>query len=321
MKKIIKLISFFVFAICLQSCEEEISLKDLGIEPKLVLYCFLSPQYDTISVSLANSQPLFSRNKTISVVEYAVVEISNDNKSWVQIPYDKACKRYLLPHSQFPVIEGTTYYIRASASGYESINASCTIPFWREVNLKPEVEFTVPSQPYVPYVDISISWQDYRGEENYYTFIGYGLQNNIGHDFINDDWFYDTTICLSSWYITAWHSTTGLILSDEGKDGEKINLLWDKHYDCTYSEFMDSYTQYDSIYVLLVQTDRNVFLYENSYQVASDMGGMESIFMIEPTLVYNNIKNGYGIFGAMTFKSYRVNFRKQTIEEAEHPKK
>ena len=320
MKRIIKLISLFVFAICLQSCQEEISLKSLGIEPKLVLYCFLSPQYDTISVSLANSQPLFSRNKTISVIEYAVVEISNDNKSWVQIHYDKASKRYLLPQSQFPIMEGRTYYIRASAENYESVSSSCTVPFWREVDLKPEIE--VGSSKYEPYVDLYLSWQDYRGEENYYTIIEYELRDIIKWgDWIDNDWVSDTATCLSSWHLTNWD--TDVIFSDEGKDGTKMRTLFDRFWNSTDLTFLDdddySYNTYDSIYILFVQTDRNVFLYENSCQTASDMGGMESIFMIEPTLVYNNIKNGYGVFGAMTFKPYRVNFRQKTIEEGYNP--
>ena len=39
------LVSLFVFAICFSSCIKPIPLKDLGLKPKLVLYCFLSPQY------------------------------------------------------------------------------------------------------------------------------------------------------------------------------------------------------------------------------------------------------------------------------------
>jgi len=36
---------------------------------------------------------------------------------------------------------------------------------------------------------------------------------------------------------------------------------------------------------------------------------------VEPTLMYNNIKNGYGIFGAMVLKNYYYILSNQSIKE------
>jgi hypothetical protein len=297
---------------------ETVSLKELGIKPKLVLYCFLSPQYDTISVSLTNSQPLFSRIRGTATVKYAMVEISTDNKNWTQIPYDENSKHYLLPQSQFPVVEGQTYYIRASAPDYEDISASCTVPFWREIGIMPDGITATSPQNGVSSAILSLSWKDYQGEENYYAFIQYDFYVSYNHEWdnINQVWVYsDTTVSLDTY---MWDNS-GVVFSDQGKDGEKMSLsatMWREGFDTEWITSEDN-QQYDSVYIIAMQTDRNTFLYENSARAAMDADGMTSIFTIEPTLVYSNIKNGYGVFGAMTFKSYLLNFRKKTIVETE----
>ena len=311
MKKIIHFITLLAFALCLGSCVETLSMKDIGIKPKLVLYCFLSPQYDTISVSLSNSQPLFSSNRGIAAIKNAVVEISNNNLHWVQIPYDKNSQHYLLLQSQFPIIEGKTYYIRASAPDYESISASCTVPFWREIDLKPEVELVLTPRDY-PYsaIDLSLSWKDYPNEENYYALMNYSFTDFSYDDYFNKSFQMD--------YLRG--ENYEVVISDEGKNGKKMKVFMESTSIASLSEFEDYCSQYDSVYIIFIQADKNAFLYENSADAAMGMDEL-SIFMLEPALIYNNIKDGYGIFGAMNFKSYRLNFRKKTIEEAEYPKK
>ena len=323
MKKIIYLISLFV--LCLVSCEEEVPVKELG-RSKLVLHCFLSPQYDTIVVYLSRSQPILSSDKVPTAdVEYAMVEISNNNQTWIQIPYSKENNCYLLPQSQFPVVEGQTYAIRASAQNFESITSSCTVPFWREMNLSPEAQFVSATKDNPYHTELSISWKDYPNEQNYYAFMRYGEYEGA---------FY------SGYYITDENSE--LIHSDNGKDGQKMNVIMNIIRYCTLSEFMnylyDDYdyygeydfyyyhANYDSIYVLAIQTDRNCFLYENSVFAYTNgrfgrfgQGELLNVLMVEPTLVYNNIKNGYGVFGAMTFKQYLLNFRQKTVVEVEIP--
>ena len=322
MKKIIYLVSFFVLVVCLTTCEEVVNLKDMGVKPKLVLFCFLSPQYDTISVYLSNSQPLFSSDRILAEVkDAAVVEISNDNQHWTRIHYNKDRKRYLLPQTQFPVMEGKTYYIRASAENYESISASCTVPFWRETNPKPELD-SVPNSEDYRYFNtlLYFSWNDYPNEKNYYALMHYNFWEGI------DSWSQEEEVLknyLTYYYVRTEEFSGVVISSDEGKNGQKMNLPFKTIEHCSPSEFVGNDMRYDglnydSIYVFFIQTDENLFLYENSADIAVKTEGLGSIFTVEPTLVYSNIKNGFGIFGAMNFKSYRLNFRKKTIEEAQY---
>ena len=315
MKRVIYCSLVFALSLCLNACREIVPLEDLGVVPKLVLYCFVSPQYDTIPVSLINSQPFFSSAKAISEVTNALVEISNDNQHWIQLQYDRKSKHYLWLQSVLPVVEGATYYIRASAPDYESISSSCTVPFWREVDLFPEVEFPYsPKQDYGPTAILSFSWKDYPGEENYYTAMRYGFVERGYGDYSSKDFE----------YYELRHENNEYVLSDAEKDGATMRMtvqyIYDYELDSSFDSltFWDNNTKYDSVYIIFIQTDRNTFLYENSVDAAVRMEDM--LFAIEPSLIFNNIKNGYGVFGAMTFKSYRINFRQKTVVEEECPK-
>ena len=303
MKKICFLVRFLVIGVCFLSCVEEIPVKDLGIKSKLVLHCYISPQYDSISVSLSRSQPAYFSGTTSSKVEYAMVEMSNDNKNWVQIPYSKENNCYLLPQYQFPIEEGKTYYIRASAPDYETVTACCTVPFWRECTLVPEVEFINSKDYRYPFVRLFLSWEDYRGEENQYAFIG-------SYPYVTEEGDTITMIYVAN------DEDNKIVFSDIGKDGQKMKNPVGYIDSCTYPMFME-YTEYYR-YILFMQTDKNCCSYENSvrpYLYGRRMGDFEDAFLVEPSLVYNNVKNGYGVFGALVFKSYIVDFRKKTVKE------
>ena len=312
MKKVIYCSSLFVLAVCLNACREIVPLKDLGYQPKLVLYCFATPQYDTIPVFLSNSQPFFSGAKVIAEVTNAIVEISNDNQHWIQLHYDRKSKRYLWLQSQLPVAEGKTYYIRASAPDYESISASCTVPFWRKVELTPEIKIPYPHKTDNPTAVFSILWNDYPSEENYYAAVKYYFS----------EWSYGDEYEKHFEYYWLWNEKEReCVLSDAGKDGKRMSIISESIYDYVYpfdsAEFLNHYPQYDATYILFIQTEKNTCLHENTKDAAEMM---EDIFsMIEPTLVYTNVKNGYGVFGAMVFKSYRISFRHKTVEEGELP--
>ena len=315
MKKIINYCSLLVLAVCLNACTEIVPLKDLGVKPKLVLHCFATPQYDTIPVYLTNSQPFFSSAQAVMEVTNAVVEISLDNQNWQQLQYNRKKKCYLWLQFQMPVVEGQTYYIRASAPDYDDISASCTVPFWREVNLQPEFQFTEhPKSDNYPFASFYISWDDYRGEENYYA----------GMRYYFNSWYYNEEDYYRDYFnhYVLWGDDGKTVLSDDGRDGQKMRLLVTEMYgdnmyrDDTERFFKDN-PQYDTVYILFVQTDKHACLYENSVDAAGEMEFM--IFTVEPSLIYTNVKNGYGVFGAMLFKPYMASFRNGTIEAGEYP--
>jgi len=289
-------------SILLGSCFTYIE-EELNIKPKLVLHCYLIPQKDTTILSLTNSSPLFGRNpiKSAPVIN-ATVEISDDNHRWVQMRYYPGYGVYFIPQAQFPIKEGKTYYIRASAPEYETVSSSCTVPYYREVNFEFVVEehtrCTHGGEPYSePHKHRYLRWTDYKGEENYYMF----YEN---YDWWSWSWEWDSDTGESYYTDSVLHNAWGLlwadhnkrcIFSDHGQDGQKMSALLQVHW---------FGTRYDDLSeITLLQTDKHAYLYQSSIW---DYNGDMAFFMLEPTKIYSNIKNGYGVFGAFTMRTYAV---------------
>ncbi|OQA92840.1 MAG: hypothetical protein BWY27_00161 [Bacteroidetes bacterium ADurb.Bin234] len=287
-----RIIIYIISAISLIACEDDVDVKDLGIEPKMVLYCYLSPMFDTTSVFLSNSQPIFSsETNDLAVIKNATVELSNNGKTWIKCKYDNIKERYILTKTDFPILEGKTYYIRAKAPGFkETISSSCTVPFYRNIELKIENKESNENV-----IETNISWKDYAGESNYYSFSVYEIYETF--DYMSDEMFKD----LYTYYI--YDSETGsYIFSDEEKDG----------YDLSVKTSFDNEKSSDTILLSINQTTKDYYLYENSlnnYYLSESFFGM-----VEPTLLYNNIKNGYGLFTAFVFKTFQYDIKNNKIE-------
>jgi hypothetical protein len=206
----------------------------------------------------------------------------------------------LIQQSQFPIREGKTYYVRASAPGFEPVSSSCTVPHLRETNLDFVVTDSINDihngeMFNWPHHHGYLEWTDYPGEENYYMFSIRGFQTWYDYDYYN----YDGNEPIdSSNYFTWWtlfdDSDNPCIYSDKGYDGKKWSILmmvdfWLETYDIT-----------------MFQLDRNCYLFEKSTMESDDE--FFSAFVIEPTQIYSNVKNGYGLFGAFVMKDYSFEF-------------
>jgi len=56
--------------------------------------------------------------------------------------------------------------------------------------------------------------------------------------------------------------------------------------------------------ITMVQMDKHSYSFEKSYNSEKVTDDMMSVFLLEPTQVYTNIKNGYGLFCALAMKDY-----------------
>ena len=276
-----------LLSIPLSSCITYIDDKEMDIKPKLVLHCYLVPQLDTTILVLTNSAPLFTSNpKKIEPVAHATVEISDDNRQWVKMEYDTRLEHYFIPQAQFPIKEGKTYYVRASASGFETVTSFCTVPYLREVNLNFILEESINDThngEFYPWFHHHgyLKWTDYPGEENYYMFFYKGSYED-----------YYTGVSRWYWYLQYDVYYKPCIYSDKGRDGEKMSAFM----------MIGMLPVYETT---MLQTDRNCYLHELSI---IDYDGDLSFFLLEPIQLYSNIKNGYGLFGAFVMKDYIFEF-------------
>ena len=291
-----------LMSILLTSCYTYVE-EELNIKPKLVLHCYLIPQKDTTILNLTNSSPLFGRNPIKKApVTNATVEISDDNQRWVRMEYNSEHKMYFIPQTQFPITEGKTYYIRASAPNYETVSASCTVPYYREVDFEFVVEEhagCMHGREYLPdpHKHCYLKWTDYKGEENYYMF----YQNYDWWSWSYEwDWetggvTYSDSVLHNAWGMLYSDENKRCIFSDHGQDGQKMSVLLQVYnYGYWYYEDLEEVT--------LLQTDIHAYSYERA--IWEDTG--DSFFMLEPVKIYSNIKNGYGVFGAFTMRTYAI---------------
>jgi hypothetical protein len=244
-------------------------------------------------VRLTNSAPLFTANpKKIEPVAHATVEISENNSTWLKLEYDTAYKRYFIPQTVFPVHEGKTYYIRASASGFETVFASCTVPHFRETNLNFAYEESINDihhgdmEPYLHYHSY-LEWNDYPGEANYYMFCEKDFTEYFHYYFENGTTLVDS-FHYYNWYLLYDMKDKPCIYSDKGQDGKKISAF----IMLGLPEFFET---------TFIQADVNCYMYETS---AMDYDAIFQSFLLEPAQLYSNVKNGYGLFGAFVMKEY-----------------
>ena len=297
----------FLISVCLISCMTDVDTKDLGMKPKLVLFCYLVPQLDTTIVSLTNSVALFSkRTHKVEAVANATVEISENNTQWVKMEFAWLYQHYFITQSQFPIREGKTYYIRASAPGFETVFASCTVPFLRETNFKFEIKEFINDihdgelYPGLHYHEC-IEWTDYPDEENYYMFCRNSLEMwyDMYRDPETDEFMRDTSYYYARGFLYDMNYKP-CIYSDKGQDGKKMSATIYVNTDRFNANIRDTITN-----IRFLQTDRNCYLLEKSLV---DFSNDVQFFMLEPVKIYSNIKNGYGIFGAFVMRDYVFEF-------------
>jgi len=287
-----------VLSITFTSCFTYVDM-ELNQNPKMVLHGYVSPQMDTTIVTLTNSAPLFTANPLkVRFIVHAIVEISDDNYHWEKMDFDTLFCVYFIPQARFPIYEGKTYHVRASATGFETVYSYCTVPYFRETYFKMDMgnpcnikhEKWFDETHYHP----KIEWTDYAGEDNYYTF----MNSSFYLASWNYDWDEDGNIIYTDslfkygigfFYNENWKTC---IYSDHGKDGQRMN---DKlHYRSNLYN-MEKFVLYE------VQTDKHWYMYHKS--VYDSEGGMQ-FFMLEPAQFYTNIRNGYGVFGAFVMRKH-----------------
>lgn len=275
---------FCLYSILLTGCISDVDIdKQLDEEEKMVLYCRLCPQIETTSVYLTHTTMLFSTytDELSAPVAEAIVELSSDKVHWTRAHYDNIQQRYLLPQSEFRIESGVTYYIRASHPDFEEISAECTVPHIRDIDLQFVNEQAINDTHYgetfdFSHIDHYLQWKDYPGEGNRYMFI-------IGNPDPES-----SSLWHSLWivYLTDNKEYT-YIFSDEGRDGQTIKCYYGTEYENKGDEENEQFG--------VVFLDKNCYNYEKS-RIESD-NSME-FFMLEPLHFYNNIENGYGLFGA-----------------------
>lgn len=302
------IICSFVFS----SCEETVDIKEtLGIEPQIVLYSRLCPQADTNYAYVYHSLAFFSSrsySSEVAPLSNATVEISNDEKTWIRFSYNEEKRAFALLGNQISIEEGKTYHIRVACDGLETVTSSCTVPYMREVYLQKGTAMIAcfvasHSGNNEKHSHDVFRWTDYPNEENFYML--HAVYSGWSYDYYCDE-YGNPTIVDSTYYSylssIVDNNTKEEFFSDQGREGKEIKVT---DYRC---EKYSNWTKGDEL--ILTMMDKPCYLYEQSlgkYHNSMSSGmDMNLLSLFEPILIYSNIENGLGFFGAYTAKQYSI---------------
>lgn len=296
------IIGCLLAATLLSGCVDNVDVGEQGFDTsKLVLYCRLCPQMDSTYILLTSSHLVFGHdNQDHSIIDDGTVELSADGSHWVRASFDLSRMRYLVTKEEFPVEEGGTYYIRASYPGFEDVSATCTVPRTHDVGFHFDTVATDGDlhwgEPYNwPHKDVYVEWRDVPGEENAYA-VGFKRQAPV-YNYYDQNEYYITY----EWRFDLDWLTEGnrdfLYVSDKDHDGEIMRYIF--AVDINDQEPDDDWVLPLDPQRYLLFLDKNCYQYEMTLPALDGLNMLGFLFL-EPEHTYNNIQNGFGLFGAFS---------------------
>jgi len=275
---------------CIKTLNEDLKAK----ESKLVLNAIINPD-SILSVNLSHTFNVFDDESSTNLpfIDYANIEVyENDNYLFNLINKDLGnySKEGFFPKA------GKQYTLKIAANAYKNIEAKTQIPRKTIIN-NFDTTHIIYSDEYSKSTIYfgHITYQDTPGEDNYYQLKCVSLRRISGQG--EQEWVYEHLWVdenSSSFFDKSWGN---LLWSDKYSDGKEVSVRFG-----FYDKYEDDYnvnTLIDTVrYVFSLQSiDRDYFLYLKTKGLYDETDGGSDPFM-EPVVVYNNVENGYGIFGA-----------------------
>jgi hypothetical protein len=271
-------------------CEPELvtSIKLPEEDPKLALSAFLVAGDTMHILFLGGSQPNNISGFQNPFVHNGVVKLIHGNDTMPLINLGDGL--YGFTSSMMQILPGETYALIAWAPGYEyQISARCTIPgvFDPQFVFK-SVEMGKPTDWGIRY-DVEVSFKDIAGSKDFYRVFAYvNVERKDafgGHDTM-------------TWMLYSPESQPQLI-KDAGKDGNTIPLK--------LSFEMPNY-EGESYKILsfdftILRTDEAYYKFNYPFVV---QGYYEDNPFGEPTVIYSNVTNGYGVLAGAVRWSQRI---------------
>jgi len=222
-----------------------------------------------------SSSPLFSSNEIdiLAAVSDGDVKISSAQGT-AQLIFNQNTGYYELKTNSYPIVPGQVYKMTVTTIDGDVATAETQVPFVAVPINMVTVE-TIPENSQTS-DRIKVSFTDEPGRVNYYSIAAlYSFVYTFQADTIADD------------------TRINELYSDINHDGENVSLTGIFH------QSYDSTAYYSTEYY-------DVFLYncsESYYNFYKSLGTGSGVGFgfpppAEPTLVYSNVKGGFGCFGA-----------------------
>jgi hypothetical protein len=297
MKKIISLLSIIVV---LSSCEKDVTVNIPKKDPKLVINALL-PKDSVITVSIGKSRgvleptPPVSSNLDLYIVKNATAVVYENGTVLDTLVFDINMYRYVSPH-QKTVKGGNTYSIKVTAPGFAQAEASTDVPSQSviaEATRRPQARTNSDGNTED---EISLKLND-PAEANFYLiqiFGAYGAplfcvsttDKDIEPIGENADPF-STENC---------YDGNSLLMKDANFNGkQKQVLFYVNSFDM--QAVIDPNGQVHKPGIIVSRITEAYFKFVKSYNVYYNSSDNP---FAEPSNVYTNVKNGYGVFAVYT---------------------
>ena len=314
--KLIKYIAFVFSLSILAACNENFftPVVDINLPPhkaKLVVFASFQAETDSLVVYLTRSRSaLDTTQKSITVsdtirsgnstyintyqiyvgdtLKDAKVELFRNEVLWGTFKFNKS-GQYIL-RQKIPA-DGATYRIRAEVSGYDVVEGTQKMP-------------AVATLDSVKYVKDGAVVQDgidtYKADE-----FTYFLKDpaELGNYYAVQGLYYDSRQNNNNYPQILYQQSLDKLaqsgfLSDKSFNGKAYN--WRNH-----GRFYFSMNKGDRLVYSLINTTSEAFLFTRSKELNEN--AKDNPFA-EPTILYSNIKNGYGLFALSTVSTWVKRF-------------
>jgi hypothetical protein len=303
-------------SITFQSCVKEIDTGNLPVEHKLVIYCMLTPD-SLVSVRLSKTNSLLVDD--LDSVPGAKVELYENDK-FVEILTNKGNGRFCSAKT-YP-IESHRYSIKASAPGFEDAEGTDSLPRRVTIQESEKKSWLIHEQNSdQEFVDYTAYFVPLNESENYYELMFFmqilevftGYSNTYKTYFIGGS-ILEADPCIENEnYLNSYYST--FVFSDKDLDRQKQNVHvklinnsggffsftsplgypWDK------AGSKEQYTALRSISKSYYLFRKSYYLYISNQELFQKWDPSDPFSVLintNPSDVFTNVKNGYGIVAA-----------------------
>lgn len=297
------LLLFLFYSFIFSSCETVVELDVPEKEPGLVANCFFNPD-SVFYVNVSKSQYVLD-NAGISKIKNATVSLFRES-TWIEDLAFTSDGIYKSSQINRPEI-GINYKISISAKGFTTIEANDITPFPSQITGIDTGSFFLNNQKYF---EIKIGFKDNPDKKNYYQLQLLSKIYTMNFDSMGNISF-DTT---SAFYPMGFESND-LVFDDQKWFGSSGAMFTDALFGSKGAYNLSVYTYgytgedgmpgkayaFDEVKVVLKSVSEAYYKYVVSYQKFQQNNGNP---FSEPVQVYNNIRNGFGIFAGYSATSY-----------------
>lgn len=275
-------IFFILICLLFLSCAKEANVKLPETKPLPVIYSYICPTDSIIRLKLMSSSPLFSSNQidVLAAVPDGDVKISSAQGT-AQLVFNSNTQYYELLTSAYPIIPGQVYKMTVTTINGDVATAETQVPFIAvPINTVTVENIQESSQTSDR---IKVFFTDEANSVNYYRIAA-------AHCFVYNT---QTDTIIEDTRINE-------LYSDINYDGENAVLAG------RFNLRSDSIAYYSTEYydVYLYNCSASYYNFYKSYK--NDSGsGISFPPPAEPTLLYTNVKGGFGCFGAYTRSTLR----------------